>query len=185
MTLAVNLPNHLYGYVRRSFLSNDECMGWEPAVWFGLTCPKNRAFGLSVLLECGGLYRELPPHAWVFSEPAPKCGIEAAQAYDCFGGNVQAIEYDYLREMPVTVIRSGERGLYVFSVEFADNGFSRHPEQSKALHAIRLDSGALTFQPGNHLTFYDSSFTQLDADCSWLRRQTDVWGVEDYPSEGR
>lgn len=182
MTLAVNLPFHVYGFVRRGFLSAGERDGWEPAIWYGMTLPRNRAVGLNVMLQSGSaLYRELPPHAWTFSESVPEWGVTDAQMWDCFGGDAQAIEYDYLRELPVTVSASKERGTYLFSIEFANNGFSRYPAQSKALHAIRLDSGLLTFQAGNHLTFYDSSFTDLDADCSWLKRQTEVWGVEDYP----
>jgi hypothetical protein len=183
--IAVNLPMHQYGFVRRSFLSNHERFGFEPAVWFGLTCPANRAFGLTVLLQCGGLYRELPPHAFAFSETSPAGTIEQSQAWDCFGGDVQAIEYAYLRELPVTLVSNKARGQYLFSVEFADNGFSRYPAQSKTLHALRLDDGRLTFQPGNFFTVYDSSFTDLHGDCSWLRRQTEAWGVEDYPEVTR
>lgn len=178
--IAVDLPRHQYGYVRRSFLSNNERTGFEPAVWFALTCPKNRAFGLTVLLRCGALYRELPPHAFAFSESTPSCTIQSAQAWDCFGGDVQAIAYQYLHELPVR-LQTGERGMYVFSVEFAANGFSEYPPQSKTLHALRLDDGRLTFQPGNYFTVYESSFTDPHGDCAWLRRQTDAWGVEDYP----
>ena len=182
--IAVELPRHLYGYVRRSFLSNNERTGFEPAVWFALTCPKNRAFGLTVLLQCGALYRELPPHAFSFTQTAAPCTIQSAQAYDCFGGDAQAIAYDYLRDVPVT-LKTGETGEYVVSVEFFNNGFSDYPAESKTLHGLRLDDGRLTFQPGNHFTVYDSSFTDLRGDVSWLRRQTDVWGVESYPEVTR
>lgn len=161
-TLALDLPHHVYGFVDRHFLSAGERDGWEPAVWFGLTCPRNRAFGLSVLLECGAVYRELPPHAFAFIDPPSTWDIHAAQAWDCFGGSAQVLEYSYLREFPVMVLQGGRIGSYLFTVEFGEDGFSRYPGQAKCLHAVELDNGRLTFQP------------------TWLRRNTEAWGVETW-----
>lgn len=180
MTLAVDLPWHTYGFVERGVLSAGQRDGWEPCVWFGLTCPRNRAFGLSVLLECGAVYRELPPHAFAFREAAPAWTIQQAQAWDCFGGTAQALEYRYLREFPVKVIRSALPGSYLFTVEFGEDGFSRYPGQAKCLHAIELDNGRLTFQPNDRVIWHDSSFTQPGEVPQWLRRQSEVWGVETW-----
>lgn len=132
---------------------------------------------LNVLLECGALYRELPPHAWAFRPDAPVLTLGRCQAWDCFGGTAQAIEYAYLRELPVQMIADKAKGGYLFTVEWGDNGFSRYPEQSKALHALSM-YGGVTFQPGNAFTVHESSFTANDGDCSWLRRQRHVWGAE-------
>lgn len=92
----------------------------------------------------------------------------------------QAIEYAYLRELPVKTLPELRAGWYVMTVEFANDGFSREPEQSKALHALELENGRLTFQPGNHVWFRELSFTVNDAPPSWLRRQTRAWGAETW-----
>src|SRR5690606_15953365 len=70
-TLALSLPYHVYGVVDCRFVSGGERDGWIPAVWFGVTLPRNRALGLTVLLDNGAQYRELPSHAWAFTAEAP------------------------------------------------------------------------------------------------------------------
>jgi len=175
--MAVDLPFHLYGYVDRAFLSNGEQEGWEPAVWFGLTAPANRAFGLTVLLECGAVYRHVPPHAWAFTTDSPKWTLKEAQAWDSFGRDTSAIEYRYLRELEVTIIRTGLMGIYRFTIEFDEDGFSREPTQSKCLHAIQLDNGRLTFQPNDRLLWKEASFTKSNVP-KWLRRQTQIYWSE-------
>jgi hypothetical protein len=174
VTIAVALPRHVYGYVDRRFLSAGERDGWEPAVWFGVTLPRNRALGLTVLTEGGGCYRELPSHAWAFAPDAPAWTLPQAQAWDCFGGTAQMLEYDYLRELSCDTPHGF--GTYLWTLEFADNGFSREPSQSKCLHAIQVGA-RVTWQPNNHLRFLDASFT-AGADLSWLRRQQVVWRAE-------
>jgi hypothetical protein len=180
VTHAINLPFHIYGCVERSFLSNGERDGYEPAVWFGLTLPANRAVGLTVLLECGAIYRCVPPHVWAFREDAPPWSLQEAQEWDCFGGDAQAIEYSYLRELPTRTHPDDLPGSYLFTLEFANDGFSRYPAQSKALHALELDTGRLTLLPGNRVVFCESSFTRHDAPPTWLRRDTQVWGTEGW-----
>lgn len=182
-TLAVSLPFHIYGCVDRTFLSAGQRDGWEPAVLFGLTCPLNRTLGLTVLLECGAVYRDLPPHAWAFHPtPEPDWPLTSAQAWDCFGGSAHVLEYRYLREFPVQIIRSGLHASYLFTVEFGEDGFSRNPEQSKCLHALELDNGRLTLQPNDRLLFHDASFTTPHTP-DWLRRPSTVYGVETWPSD--
>lgn len=180
MTLAVDLPYHVYGYIDRTFLSNAERTGWEPAVWYGCLLPANRALGLCVLLECGALYRGLPPHAWAFRTDAPAWTVTEAQAWDNFGGDAQMIEYQYLRELPVQILRTQARGSYLFTLEFANDGFSRDPGQTKCLHAIELENGRLTFQPNNFVLVHESSFT-TPVTPTWLRRDEEIYGVEGWP----
>ena len=60
MTHAANLPRHLYVSVDRSVMSRGHGDGWEDAVWFGLTSVPHRAWGCTVMLQCGALYRGLP-----------------------------------------------------------------------------------------------------------------------------
>jgi hypothetical protein len=177
MTLAIALPTHLYGYVEASFLGGSPGT-YEPAILFGLTVPRARAVGLSVMLECGAVYREVPPHAWAFVDGADLLTLSEAQAWDCFGGEAQIVEYAYLRDIPVYVEPLKQWGLYTLTVEFGENGYSLEPTQSKCLHMIRLDSGAMTLQPNNFLRWYDASFTDSTRSTSWLRTQSHTWSAE-------
>lgn len=179
MTIAVELPFHVYGYVDKKFLSGGLAQGLEPAVWFGVTVPKNRAIGLTVLLECGAQYRQLPSHAWAFNDRAAQWTLKESQSWDCFGEDAQVLEYKYLRELPVRVIPARIEGHYLFTLEFDNDGFSRNPAQSKSMHALELKNGRLTWQPNNAVIWSESSFTVKDAPVSWIRRQSEVWGVEE------
>ncbi len=179
MTLAVDLPFHVYGFVERKFANDGTDAGFEPAVLFGFTVPRNRSVGLNVLLANGACYRNLPPHAWAFNVDAqPAWPIESAQAWDCFGGTAQVLEYAYLRELPVRLRQGGYPGFYLFTLEFGEDGFSRYPAQSKCLHAIELENGRLTLQPNDRIVWHETSFTNKDGDTSWLRRQSEVYGSE-------
>lgn len=182
-TYALDLPYHVYGYVDRRFLSDGTQTGWEPAVWFGLTTPANRALGLTVLLQCGAVYRGLPPHSWASTTDAPAWTLPEAQAWDNFGRGAQMIEYQYLRELPVRLLDHPDQptGSYLFTVEWGDDGFSRYPGQTKCFHAVELDHGRLTFRPNNHLLWHESSFT-TPSTPTWLQRDPTVWGVETWPT---
>ena len=178
MTLALALPFHVYGYVDKAFLSQHIKQGFMPAIWFGVTLPRNRAIGLTVLLENGAQYRELPSHAWAFGEHPPKWSLKDAQAWDCFGGAAQLLEYTYLTDVSAQTTIRGIIGNYLFTLEQGDNGFSKYPPQSKSLHALQLRNGRLTWQPNDRLRWNDLSFTK-GGDVTWLARQTEVWGVEE------
>lgn len=176
MTIACNLPWHVYGLVDKQFLSRGETQGWEKAIWFGITVPASRAVGLTVLLECGAVYRQLPPHSFAFTDTPATWTIEQAEAWDCFGGDAQVIEYSYLKDL--TVYSHGLPGSYLFTVEFDSDGFSRYPAQSKCLHCIRLNNGRLTMQPNNYLRWTEASFTNHLLPTTYLRRQDIVYSTE-------
>ncbi|MGH9238761.1 MAG: hypothetical protein ACRD3G_12050 [Vicinamibacterales bacterium] len=132
---------------------------------------------MTVLLENGAQYRELPSHAWTFRDDPSKWKLKDAQAWDCFGGTAQLLEHKYLSDITVRV--GSLLGSYLFTLEWGNNGFSKFPAQSKSMHAIQLRNGRLTWQPNDRLRWKDPSFTKDGADTSWLRRQTEVWGVEE------
>lgn len=186
MTIALSLPYHVYGYVDKSFVSDGTETGWEPAVWFGITLPLNRAIGLTVLLENGAQYRELPSHAWTTHSDlsAPLWPLQDAQRWDCFGGEAQVLEYAYLRDLPVAVREFSEgqtlTGWYLFTLEMGENGYSRYPPQSKSFHAIELATGRLTWQSNDYCRWHEASFTDAEKPTDWIRRQRHVWGVEDH-----
>jgi len=156
---AGQLPAHQYALVDLSFISNER--GFKPCVWLGLVSIPGRAWGCTIMLECGAVYRAVPPHALAFKEnPEPDWRIEHAQRWDCYGREFTTIEYTFLRGVSVeakagALLRTGE---YLFTAAPIDDGFSRHPEQAKEFMFIRLETGRLTIQPTDRVLFHDLSF---------------------------
>jgi len=115
-------------------------------------------WGCTIMLECGAVYRAVPPHALAFYEnPEPDWAPQQAQRWDCYGREFSTIEYTYLRGMGA--IANGEfMGEYLFTAAPIDDGFSRYPEQAKEFCFIKLNNGRLTIQPTDKVLFTDASF---------------------------
>ena len=174
--MIASLPIHKYVWVDSSFIRTTGT-GFEPAVWFGLVSQYGRAWGLNVLLECGAIYRSLPPHAIAFSaEPQLKWEVTDAQLWDCYADIFQLHEYRYLKEM--TASTKDYVGTYLFTAAFVDDGFTRAPDQKKEFSFIELDNGRLTIQPTNRTLFEDKSFTVNTGPPKDLVTQTKVWSCE-------
>lgn len=178
--MIASLPFHKYVWVDSSFIRTGGS-GFEPAVWFGLVSQYGRAWGLNVMLECGAVYRSLPPHAIAFhaaiSSKSPGLWtIKDAQMWDCYADKFQLHEYAYLREMRVKT--KHHNGIYLFTAAFIDDGFTRTPEQGKEFSFIELDNGRLTIQPTNRTLFEDKSFTVDGGAPTDLLTQTQVWSCE-------
>lgn len=61
------IPFHLQLWVDMfRFTKNGQ--GFVPAVWFGLNSTPGRMWGLHVMLECGAVYRNVPPHLVAFDD---------------------------------------------------------------------------------------------------------------------
>jgi hypothetical protein len=170
-----SLPIHKYIYVDSSHIRTNG-KGLEPAVWFGLVSQYGRTWGLNVMLECGAIYRSLPPHAIAFCKDAPPWQVKDAQMWDCYGDKFMLHEYSYLKEM--TVRTKDHSGTYLFTAAFTDDGFTRAPEQQKEFSFIELDNGRLTIQPTNRTLFEDLSFTIDTGTPKDLVTQTEVWSCE-------
>jgi len=155
-----------------------------PAVWFGLVSFPARAWGCTVMLESGAIYRNIAPHHLAFMEnPAvlDDWGIVDAQTWDCYGYDFTVIEYEYLRGLRCDTFCAGSRwmGRYLFTVAPVDDSFSAYPEQAKEFSFIQLDNGRLTIQPTNNLIFSEKSFTRGAMEFpKGLKRQTDIFRCE-------
>ena len=174
-----DIPKHLYIQVDSEFTHEKPC-GFVPAVWFGLVSEPGRMWGLNVMFEWGGIYREVPPHAIAFSEFCdPRWDEDDAQLWDCYGTGWWAHEYTYLRGLRCrakvkNLILPGE---YLFTVAPIGDAFSNAPEQSKEFMFIRLDNNRLTVQPTNRVVFEDRSFTE-DMEIPRLKLADRVWSCE-------
>lgn len=182
MELIADLPRHIYCQVDRRFLSAGERDGFERVSWFGLTSMPGRAWGLSLLLECGAVYSHVPPHAIAFSPDPAAWTLPEAQRWDCFGVHFAVHEYEQLqgRDVDAYIKPRGEwlRGQYLFTAQHYGDGYSRAPDQAKQYHFIELELGRLAVLPGNCVLFHDQAFTRIDGKPAWLRVQTEVYSCE-------
>jgi hypothetical protein len=134
--------------------------------------------GLNVMLECGAIYRSLPPHAISFCEnPELQWQVTDAQLWNCYGDSFQLHKYAYLREARVKT-KHPSYGKYLFTAAFIDDGFTRTPEQQKEFSFIELENGRLTIQPTNRIMFEDKSFTVDTGAPKDLITQTKTWSCE-------
>jgi hypothetical protein len=176
-----NIPHHQYLFVDSRFITKDETTTWMPAVWFGLVSIPGRMWGLNVMLECGAMYRNVPPHAVAFENPPEmECWENYdAQRWDCYGTTFSAFEYTYLRGLDC-VCRCDDmlhEGTYLFTAVPIDDGFSRDPSQSKEFMFVRLYNGRLTIQPTDKLLFHDKSFTKPNWPTN-LKRNDRIYSCE-------
>jgi hypothetical protein len=177
--------------VNRKFISQGNENGWEDAVWFGLYSVPHRAWGCTVMLKCGALYRGLPLNALAFpSGTGEPWTLGDAQRWDCFGWNFTTIEYDYLRELDCQVWLAGKqawmRGAYMFTAEPYGDGYSLEPSQTKSHHFIELANGRIACVPGNNVLFTEASFTGKNGVVkpTWLKVQTQVFHAEEQAFDG-
>jgi hypothetical protein len=131
------------------------------------------------MLECGAVYRGLPPHALAFSDKPEPWTLEQAQVWNCYGDQFSTIEYDFLSGLRVETIKK-EKGRYLFTVVPLSDPYTSDPAQSKEFMFCKMDNGRLCVLPTNHILFEDKSFTKM----KWpqdIALSNKVWRVE---SEG-
>jgi len=175
---AGQLPHHQYCWVDLSFISDQ--IGLARCVWFGLVSIPGRVWGCTIMLECGAVYRAVPPNALAFNDnPEPAWLIDHAQRWDCYGTQFSTIEYTYLRGMDVVAKCSDTTvaGKYLFTVAPIDDGFSRYPEQAKEFMFIKLNNGRLTIQPTDKVLFCDRSFVTPEWPTN-LKTTTEIYSCE-------
>ena len=180
-TASASLPSHYYVWVDQSFIRKD-AKGFEPCVWFGLYSHPGRAWGCHVMLECGAVYRGLPPHALAFSDdPQTEWGIKDSQLWDCYGYKFSLLRYTYLTSLQA---RTSDDLLcdYLFTAVPIEDGFSEHPSQSKEFMFMQTDGDRLLILPTNKLRFIDKSFT-VDGEHQRLKLADKVWSCEELSAE--
>ena len=170
------LPHHLYVQVDSRFVFQSQAglsqEAWEaqphsqkyhPAVWFAVVSFPGRAWGATLHLECGAIYRALPLHSLsaLYSNPKGRWTEHDAQLWDCYGYEFVVNKYNYLRGMRTENICHGNKlpGEYQFSIHPVNDGYSNFPEQNKEFHCSELENGRFVILPTNRIIFKDKSFT--------------------------
>lgn len=156
-----SLPHHQYVWVDKTFIRRD-AGGFEPAVWFGVYAHPGRMWGCHLMLECGAVYRGVPPHALAFAANPDPCWTEKdAQLWDCYGRNFSLHRYTYLTGLQCLAKIPGRqvKADYLFTAIPLEDGFSEAPDQSKEFMFVRTAGERLCILPTNKMLFLDSSFT--------------------------
>lgn len=174
-----NLPRHLYVWVDSAFIRRDR-EGFEAAVWFALHAEPGRAWGCHVMLECGAVFRDLPPHALAFSNsPSAAWGLQDAQIWNCYGRSFDLLAYDYLSDLTAQYDRGHDRAQYLFTACPYGDGFSLAPEQSKEFMFMRTRGDRLLIRPTNNLLFTERSFTEGAAWPDDIVTSQTIWNCEE------
>ena len=177
------LPAHQYVWVDRRYCAHPGTPAWLPAVWFGVVAYPGRAWGCTVLLESGAMYRNVPLQALATRpQPDEPWTCADAQQWNCYGYEFVAHAYPYLEGL-CGQVRAGQAvytGRYICSLAPVGDGFSAVPEQAKEFTVMALDNGRLTAQPTDRVLWADRSFTR-NPEGVWptdLRRQTERYSAE-------
>ena len=173
-----NLPHHLYVYVDSAFIRGGRHR-FEPAIWFAIRSEPDRAWGCHVMLECGAVYRSLPPHALAFSAiPEFDWTLKQAQVWDCYGTEFDVIRYEYLANLDARYDGTEDRATCLFTACPHSDGFSRSPDQSKEFMFMQTRGDRLLIRPTNMVLFEERSFTR---DTGWptdIQTATKIWECE-------
>ena len=175
-TASASLPHHQYVWVDQSFI-REGGTGYEPAVWFGLHSHPGRAWGCTLMLECGAVFRDLPPHALSFSATPDEWTLPQAQLWDCYGWQFSLLQYMFLHGLQARTT-DGILCDYLFTAVPIGDGYSAHPSQSKEFMFMRTKGERLLILPTNKLRFIDRSFT-VEGDRPKLRLSDTVWSCEE------
>ncbi|NBO70784.1 MAG: hypothetical protein EBU66_10275 [Bacteroidetes bacterium] len=174
-----NIPHHIYCWVDSSFVRKyAPKYTFEPCIWFGLHSKPGHSWGCHIMLECGAVYRGVPPHALAFDvAPDPMWSLLDSQIWDCYGDQFSVVRYDYLNGQRAEIRSNGLFGRYLFTAIPMNDGFTMEPTQSKEFMFIELDNGRLCIMPTNELRFHDKSFTEGDWPTN-IKLNTTSWRVE-------
>jgi len=186
-TMTGELPVHKYVFVDRQFIEekvDTSKSRYMPAVWYGLVSIPGRMWGCTVMLECGAVYRNLPPHALAFNQDpeAEEWNMGLAQLWDCYCTDFTTLEYKFLKGQMCDVMINEERlkGWYLFSASHIGDGWTEEPSQNKEFMFIELACGRLTIQPTNRVVFFDKSFCEKDAKVPELILQQSTYSCEGF-----
>ena len=174
-----SLPNHIYCWVESYFVRKDTKRGiFEPCIWFALRAKAEQSWMCHVMLECGAVYRDLPPHAISFSEtPEKDWNLKDTALWDCYSDQFSIIRYDYLNGRRAEIRKTGLFGRYLFTAIPMYDSYTTEPSQSKEFMFIQLDNGRLIIMPTNELRFFDNSWTEGD----WpkdIKLNSNIWRIE-------
>ena len=185
--LTASLPQHLYGRVHRSFLTNQQDMkGWEQCIIHAVSCRPAQALTFSVLLESGAQYRGVPIHGLSLGQDPNTLAsgvmpVQHHQVWGCFGTTFSIVTMTFNKNLPAQW-RDGA-GVWVqgrglgWAIEFHDDGYSNAPQQDKSFNMLMSKDNRLVAMPNNRIRWWEDSFTDWSLPIH-LRVNHQVYYVE-------
>ena len=142
---------------------------------------QNQALQFTVLLENGALFTGLPSNAITFREdcPNPILNLQDSQMWDCVSDDVEIFCIESLRYAQCEVLgdQIAAAGMYLFTVDFVGEGYSRHPTHWKQLHAVQTLSGDLLLYPQYRIIFLDKALNSNKPELPKYKANTRQWIV--------
>lgn len=167
-SLTASLPQHLYGRVRRQFITNGTDTGLDNCIIHAVSVKPTQALTFSVLLENGAQYRGIPIHGLVVGQdptviPPPPLDLQGHQVWGCFGTEFSIVDMTFSQGLNAEWYDSNgkkflARGLG-WAIEFHDDGYSAAPQQDKSFNMLVTPDGYIGAMPNNRIRWWESSFT--------------------------
>lgn len=170
-SLTASLPYHLYGQVRREFITNGTDTGVDNCIIHAVSVKPTQALTFSVLLESGAQYRGIPIHGFIVGQDVnnripPAKNLHSHQVWGCFGTEFSIIDMSFSKGLSAewrdsTGKTFSGRGLG-WAIEFYDDGYSNAPQQDKSFNMLVSQEGYLAAMPNNRVRWWEDSFTNWD-----------------------
>jgi hypothetical protein len=182
MSSNANLPP-VPCFVWTKFLydNDNQFEGKTPATLVSVRAQQNQALQFSVLLNNGALFTGLPAHAITFdsNEFMSILSLQEAQMWDCISNHIEVFTMESLRYAHCEVRGLEDRfytGEYLFTIDFVNDGFSRHPTHWKQLHAVNSE-GRLMLYPQYRIQFTDEALLEDRDTLPKYKANTTHWIV--------
>jgi hypothetical protein len=167
-SLTASLPQHLYGRVRREFITNQTDTGIDNCIIHAVSVRPAQALTFSILLENGAQYRGVPIHGLIIGQDPIKAtphplDLHSHQVWGCFGTEFSIVDMSFSKGLSAEWVDSTGtkftgRGLG-WAIEFYDDGYSNAPQQDKSFNMLVTNEGYLAAMPNNRVRWWEDSFT--------------------------
>lgn len=178
--------------IRAEFLHNleSEHGSFERVQVLGVRSIRGSAVLFTVLTERGAMFANMPLHALVTREDAPRHPLHVLELWDAFAYDVECFRYAFVKGCRGS-IRCGDGawrdGSYLWTLDWnggdrdRDVSLSEVPQEHKTAHMFALDDGCFALMPNNRVLWREASFVtdpiQNDERVTYkVNRQ--AWSVE-------
>lgn len=136
------------------------------AMAHGVRCVRGHTVWVQTMLmePYGGCAFMVPLEAIVWKPCAKEADLTFVCPWDVFSSDFGVCELEMVRRGAVEVLPSRVKGQYLFTLDFAGSDLAEFPEQHKALHFVRQETGLIGAFPNNRLIWSDPAMWQTVKD---------------------
>ncbi len=160
MTFLTDTP-YIPAYVRNEFLFDEQHGHGEytECTIFGFRAEPAKVPMFQIMLSNGAQWARVPIHMLV-SKPCEQLGLENVVWWDSFSRYCTVHQFEFLRNHRVSCLGRDKvlrEGVYQFTIDWCNGGWSEISDQHKNHHVIILDSGQFIAYPNNRCLWIDDS----------------------------